>query len=535
MSDDSAARRWDVALAVQLSAYGVAACVLWIVIWQCTGIGGYTLDDTYIHGALAKNLAESGTFGVVPGEFAGASSSPLWTLLLALCFMPLGPQVWIFALMVTVFGALLLERMNALMMVAGVPGAARLVIGLLALIYAPIGPVLSTGMEHTMHAWALVGLLVSLAKMPEKNQTIRDLGGLFLWAAAAAGARYESLFLLPGVCLWLVGVRQWKTLATVMSGMAFPVLLYAAYSLSHGGFALPNSLMLKGDFGSVFQIKVLGLLWDYPHLFVVLCFLVGSLLILLLAGYRQAGRLWWLPAVMLVMLLVHLQLAKLGWFYRYEAYLIVVGLTVSSVAYPVVAAWLGRVSRWRRLCLVPCVVLMVLFLTMPLGWRTQQAMQEIVPVAGNIHDQQRQMAAVVTHLGPGARVAVNDLGAVAFFSRARVLDLWGLGDNAMARAKCEGRYDAGTLCKRLEESGTEYVICYPSWFLDGQQLPESLIAVEEWILGKNHFCGSDRVVFYGVTPAAAERLRDALAAYRRSEPDAPFPNNRMIPLAPPSR
>lgn len=44
----------------------------------------YPLDDTYIHTALARNLIEHGTWGINPGEFANASTSPVWTVLVAI-------------------------------------------------------------------------------------------------------------------------------------------------------------------------------------------------------------------------------------------------------------------------------------------------------------------------------------------------------------------------------------------------------------------------------------------------------------------
>ena len=50
------------------------------------GITMYPLDDTFIHMQIAKNLAFHHTWGIVPGEFASASSSLLYTLILAFLF-----------------------------------------------------------------------------------------------------------------------------------------------------------------------------------------------------------------------------------------------------------------------------------------------------------------------------------------------------------------------------------------------------------------------------------------------------------------
>lgn len=54
----------------------------------------YALDDAYIHMAIAKNFAEHGVWDLSSQRFANASSSPLWTMLLALDYRIFGSNTW---------------------------------------------------------------------------------------------------------------------------------------------------------------------------------------------------------------------------------------------------------------------------------------------------------------------------------------------------------------------------------------------------------------------------------------------------------
>ena len=63
-------------VAVALAVVGAA--------WSATdGHLGYALDDAYIHLDLTRHLVHDGTFGLVPGRYESASSSPLWEVVLA--------------------------------------------------------------------------------------------------------------------------------------------------------------------------------------------------------------------------------------------------------------------------------------------------------------------------------------------------------------------------------------------------------------------------------------------------------------------
>ena len=53
----------------------------------------YSLDDAYIHMAMAKNYALYGIWGITKYEFTPCSSSIIWTLLLSLVYFIFKPNV----------------------------------------------------------------------------------------------------------------------------------------------------------------------------------------------------------------------------------------------------------------------------------------------------------------------------------------------------------------------------------------------------------------------------------------------------------
>ena len=78
-------REWPLAIAI-LICFGY----LWLtemgILHRTDGVFMYPLDDPFIHMQIARDLAFHGVWGINPGEFASASSSLLYTLLLASLF-----------------------------------------------------------------------------------------------------------------------------------------------------------------------------------------------------------------------------------------------------------------------------------------------------------------------------------------------------------------------------------------------------------------------------------------------------------------
>ncbi len=100
---------------VSVLVYVVAAAIMDRV--------GFPLDDAWIHQTYARNLARHGEWAFVPGQTSTASTSPLYTLLLAVGYILHIPFfAWTFALgMVTLAGAGWLGRRLAAILFPDLP------------------------------------------------------------------------------------------------------------------------------------------------------------------------------------------------------------------------------------------------------------------------------------------------------------------------------------------------------------------------------------------------------------------------------
>lgn len=103
-------------------------------------------------------------------------------------------------------------------------------------------------------------------------------------------------------------------------------------------------------------------------------FLSVAVLVSLIRRKRHHENLAWLPISVIVMILIHLQLAQLGWFYRYEAHLVILGL-VSAATFFVP---LRDSLRGRPWALRATVYILPAFATLSLAWRAKTGSGEIL-------------------------------------------------------------------------------------------------------------------------------------------------------------
>ena len=477
----------------------------------------YALDDAYIHMAVARSLARDGVWGVTPYAFTSSTSSLAWPLLLALADLVAGVREATPLVLNVVFAVVSIVLADRLL--AGVPVLLRAA-ALLALVFlTPLPTLILAGMEHTLHIATVFWLLERVRAAEEDDgETGRALTSLGAASAFAAAARYESLFLIgPAVVLlWLDRRRAAAIVAAVAA--VVPLAVYGAVSIAHGWPPLPNSLLLKratfegsgaAAFFDRFGGHALHTLAEAPHLLV----LMGAVLVMSARRPASAaGRRW--DAIFVIGTLLHLQFAAIGWLFRYEAYLVAIGVVLVArhlADAPTESPAFGTAAR-------AALTVAALVAAAPLLTRAAQAAAQTPRAVKNIYEQQYQMGLFLHGLPAGSTVMANDIGAIAYLADVRLIDLYGLATQETARARREGRVDRALLARLAAPVPPAAVVIYRSWFADA--IPPDWIQVGTWKVPEEVVVADRTVTFYATRPADAALLERALEAFAARLPSS---------------
>ncbi|HKQ65772.1 MAG TPA: hypothetical protein VJZ73_12230 [Methylomirabilota bacterium] len=464
---------------------------------QIAGAQGFPLDDSWIHLQFARNLAAGAGFSYNPGEPVAGSTAPLWTLLLGAGAVVASASLAMAKVIgvVATLAAALITRRTALAWGTR-PDVA--LVAAIALVW--MGPI----------AWgALSGMEVSLAALLVAAALLAHARDRLLVSAACAAlavlARPEAFLLIP----LLVAARP-LTLRRVAVFTAVTVIVVAPavlFSLSTAGTPYPATAAAKVEGGLVGWLggvrEPAAVTWiARPAAFFRewLVWLATTHWLLpialapaLILGWRRAGRA--LGLVELALVAHPLGMALLAPYRgpafqegRYSIHLLPLAVLAIAVAVgrPGQAAWWGR----RRLVLGLAAA----------AWLAIAA-ATLVPGAARYAWGVQNINAMQVHLGrwvdaqlpKTARIALNDIGAIAFFSRRDVIDLMGLVTPEIIPYRRRG--ETGVM-EYISETCPDYVIIFPAWFPRLAASTETLQPIYSVRLERNEVAGAPEMVVY---------------------------------------
>lgn len=560
---------WIALLLYLVIVAGLVAFGMWESDWTFV----YSLDDAYIHLALSKNLAQHGVWGVTEYEFSNSSSSILWSLLLAGTFLLFGVHEWVpLALNLAICIGILLGVERVLANREYSPCSRTLVLLTLVLV-TPLPALTLMGMEHALHVLVTLGFFyvasVGLAsEVPFARRT--DLYRLLALAFLLTATRYEGIFAVFTVFYLYLLRRRIVGPLLLAASAALPLAIWGAISVANGWYWLPNSVLIKGTkaslgiagslFATFLDITAHRNFSKAPALY-ALFGVVAALGLHTFWQRRKPAR----PAIYFAILFAcstyaHVQFAKVGWLFRYEAYLIACGIVSLALL------WKSQESLldWRGACCSkigddkpvplepPSASLQALGDTgqnKSVGnWRAVGIVLSIIVALGPVFAIRTTMANAnaalsmndryLEHILPARFVreyynrellAVNDLGAVCFFTDARFLDIYGLGnvEPVQFRRQPDG-YAAADLDRWARNEGARIAIVQIDWPEVYTRVPASWIQVAEWRVPRNVVFEDYGIGFFAIAPSEVPVLRERLRAFSENMPDC-VARNFMAP------
>lgn len=481
--------------AMALLLFGVAYTLLRILDINA-GVFAYTLDDPYIHLALADNLWR-GHYGVNAGEFSSPSSSILWPFLLAPFaaralgeYIPLLLNV-LLSLATLALVARLAVRHFAALDLRHSEGVAAAFVAFFVIATNMIGLVFN-GMEHSAHVLSVAAVVAGLDELRTRGR-IRAL----LVAGIVLGPliRYEGL-VISAAALAIVFVDG-RRLPAVMLGVIVAATLggFSLFLMALELAPLPNSVLAKSiaaDGGLLQQLFAQPERNKYVMRLLVLTLLVLAAL--------AARRRQWLPLLLAAPVLVHLAVGRFGWYHRYEMYVIAWSLLALLINAAAMRDLCGRRPSVRV-----AFVMVLLIAGFGIGKLLGKALMTLPHAASNIAEQHFLMRDIAR--AHGGAVALNDIGVVAYRSPHYVLDLWGLASYEALQHRLRGD-DIDWVQAAVEQHSVQLAMVYDNWF---PEMPPSWRRVGELrLLHTLTSAGADRVTVYATQESAHEPVRSLL-------------------------
>jgi hypothetical protein len=511
--------------------FGITALIEYNVLANTKGIFSYPLDDAFIHMAIARNIAFFSNWGTNKFQFASASSSILYSLLLAGSFRIFSVHTIIPFVINVLAATLLILAISRWLKKEKVGATAQLIIIGCVIVFTPLPIIIMTGMEHTLQCLFSFLFIFTFSDwvgkmIHEKSHQWKLPLHVTLYGILATSIRFEGMFLIAIAGLILFYHKKFAMAVQLGLITMLPVIVFGIYSMAKGGFFFPNSLLVKTE---SIELSITGIRQYISKIVIDRLTLTAGiegiatrqLLFILPLTYLVFSSVFRLKTshrYILIMLttctLFQLSFAAVGWVYRYEAYLILCSTIILSVIF-----YDNRraiLARKRELNLFLLLLMFLLF--SPFAIRTVYAFTKITRACINIYEQQYQMGKFMNKYYKTKNVAANDIGAISYFTLGNNVDLWGLGDNEVAKSRVKKYWTPDFLYNLSKRRNVRVVVVYDRWF--DPLLLKRWNKVASWQIPDNVICADDIVTFYSPDENNSEELKRNLHDYQKSLPPA---------------
>lgn len=442
----------------------------------------FPLDDPWIHLQFAKNVAEYGSFSYFKNELVTAgSTSPIYTLILAAGFLITKNEMWLsyiigilfFSLSVFYFYRLsgdIFPKENWLAIVSA----------LLLVFDKWLNLITITGMETTLYIFLLVACYYYYRKMNAIGFAVTL--GLTFWTRPDALAFIAAIVIDYLFRVYLkqkspkdnleITLFEKKDLYKIAAVFGLIVGAYFVMNMVISGSLLPNTYGAKVRYYSPeFRSRTDFLkfeVWEYftesAYLLIFIPFVIGVYKLFFDSIKLRYNDL--LPAFLFIVILIFIYWYKLPYAHRFGRYLmpifpfyILLALYGSREFFRWFANYLGDKKLVNVLNILLIAVTVVYFAS-----EYNKNKEVYRDQSRHIYIRQVETAKWLNVNTPeGSIIATHDVGAIAFYSNRKVVDVVGL-INPEFISKLNTKEFVGFVEEQIKKQNVSYMVFLREWF-----------------------------------------------------------------------
>ncbi len=437
------------------------SCVLYITYNAFESGLGFPLDDAWIHHTFARNLAYYGEWSFIAGETSGASTGPLWGMMLALLYLLRIPAVWgTYFIGFLIVWALGIGGLNLGIRLFPKSKPRQLVMGLMCTLEWHLVWGALSGMEtmvlSLLSLWVFCWLL-------DKKDTWFNAGlliGLSVWI------RPDGLTLV-GPALLSMALRGYKPKKMIWQSISFifgllvVVLPYFLFNYVVAGDVWPNTFYAKqAEYAFLRDLPLLSRLGTVSYQVIVgigIVILPGLMFeiidLLKKIDWERMGAVLWAFGYIVI------YAWRLPVAYQHGRYIMPVMPVIFLMG---LAGMLKLVNieadeRWKRILGRSWLAIAGITLLMFLGLGARSFALDV----GVINSEMVEVAEWVNKNTPDdAIIAAHDIGALGYFGDRQIRDLAGL----ISPEVITFLWDDKQLAKYLDEQGVDYLYTFTDWY-----------------------------------------------------------------------
>jgi hypothetical protein len=443
-------------LLVALAA--LLAILFYLLLSARTSRIGFPLDDAWIHLTYARNFALHEQWAFRLGETSAGSTSPLWTILLAIGFLlKLAPYLWPFFLGWVILTLLGIQAESVTRRLVStyrprIPWVGFFFVTAWHLTWSAV-----SGMETLLQGFLIFYVLSMLLVEPGRYLALGFLTGLSIWVRPD-GITLLGPLIFTALLIEKRDKQRGSAIARILIGFSALFVPYLLFNLAISGHPWPNTFYAKQ---AEYQAAWLALgLTDRLNNY-LLPILASPFIALLPGAVLWMGRRirsWdWAAIAGLLWFVGYLGLYFLRLpAYQHGRYII--------PAFPILYLWgiLGLAeyvtspNANRRIALVWTSLTAALCLL----FTVVAARQNAADVAWIENEMVGTAKWVDENLPSDALLAVHDIGAIGYYDQQPIIDLAGL----VSPDVIPFLRDQDRIAAYLDQRGADYLVTLPDFY-----------------------------------------------------------------------